>query len=630
MKTQTKIPLHLSAISPDHVEQQASRDFFSNESMLQLPVDLMIQKKLQIGAVDDPLEKEADAMANRVMRMPETNFVQRKCSHCEEEEKIRQKLQPAFIQKKSAAEGETAVPSYVNEQISSTRGSGNKMDGSTASFMESRFSSDFSAVRIHADEGAVQMSRALNAKAFTVGSDIYFNEGEYKPSSSEGKHLLAHELTHTIQQGASGIVRRQPPQSPGHSPITTVYEDEDPLTPEQRAELVRNRQALINRVMEPLARHDSITFLRILRNLTSSDTLTLLNDDTFISRLSHAIGGAALWSAYRIIMSRCEYLDIALRNSELIRRFSLAISFGNGAEVMRLYSVLLPLFTHEPFFRFAVLEQVVDQAFRGNPMHDRVLAFIRARPSGPVDTRNIRDSYDEIHYEMNETTNQYELMYMSGSANYTLYVAGGELRVVVVIRLVDAEHTDQTYYVSDARENTWKEGIERRWNNLFTITNGTQSLRITFYPVFSETNPNQTVRVVRSGHRGSCPSDSRAYQTCWMENGEGDTAAHEFGHMIGNQDEYRMPHSASDVPATSFPSLTGDRRTAALQGSTGDTVPNTEAHSIPGTSGGTWYTSADRIMVGGEGPAQSRHVRGIIRNFNSTLNNGLPEYRLVP
>ena len=66
--------------------------------------------------------------------------------------------------------------------------------------MESGFGADFSDVRIHKDTNAVQMSEELNAHAFTHGSDIYFNQSQYKPETTEGKALLAHELTHTIQQ----------------------------------------------------------------------------------------------------------------------------------------------------------------------------------------------------------------------------------------------------------------------------------------------------------------------------------------------------------------------------------------------------------------------------------------------
>jgi Domain of unknown function (DUF4157) len=167
---------------------------------------LSIQRKLSIGAVDDPLESEADAMADKVMRMPETPFVQRKCAHCEEEEKVQRKSLSAditpFIQTKGG-DGSGTASDTVTQQINATRGSGNSMDRPTQSFMESRFGTDFSNVKIHTGHDAIQMSRELNAQAFTVGSDIYFNSGKYDPSSDSGKHLLAHELTHTIQQSGS-------------------------------------------------------------------------------------------------------------------------------------------------------------------------------------------------------------------------------------------------------------------------------------------------------------------------------------------------------------------------------------------------------------------------------------------
>ena len=71
--------------------------------------------------------------------------------------------------------------------------------------MEASFDSDFSAVRIHTDEEAAELSKALGAQAFTRGNDIYFNQGKFEPTSSTGKHLLAHELTHTQQQRKNGV-----------------------------------------------------------------------------------------------------------------------------------------------------------------------------------------------------------------------------------------------------------------------------------------------------------------------------------------------------------------------------------------------------------------------------------------
>jgi pyrrolidone-carboxylate peptidase len=234
-----------------HVQDELNKDLQQGH-ISYLPV----QRKLSIGAVDDPLEDEADAMADKVMRMPETNFVQRKCSHCEEEdeklqrkpetsfvqrkcshceeedEKVQRKPETNFVQRKCAhcEEEETvnrkaltsfiqrkesarnvATTDAISNQVNSTRGNGSMMDAETKGFMESRFGADFSAVKIHTGNEAAQMSRDIQAKAFTTGNDIYFNEGQYQPGSSGGKHLLAHELTHTIQQtgGIAQKIQRQ-------------------------------------------------------------------------------------------------------------------------------------------------------------------------------------------------------------------------------------------------------------------------------------------------------------------------------------------------------------------------------------------------------------------------------------
>ncbi|PSL43056.1 outer membrane protein OmpA-like peptidoglycan-associated protein [Chitinophaga niastensis] len=165
----------------------------------------MIMPKLSVGAPDDPLEQEADNMADKVMRMPDTSFLQRKCAHCEEEDKVRLKPFIPFIQKKEMS-GERTAGDNVTTQIQATRGNGDKLPGTTRNFFENRFDSDFSDVRIHTASYAVQLSRELNAQAFTVGNDIYFNAGKFSPETNSGKHLLAHELTHTVQQG--GIKRK--------------------------------------------------------------------------------------------------------------------------------------------------------------------------------------------------------------------------------------------------------------------------------------------------------------------------------------------------------------------------------------------------------------------------------------
>ncbi len=179
----------------------------------------VIQKKLKVGDANDVYEAEADRVADEVVGMKDAQLntksskgalVQRKCSACKQEESIQKKtlansITP-IVQRKGAKMGGGVASKSLTQQIDSSKGGGSKMDHATQSFMESRFGTDLSNVSIHTDSKAIQMSQGLNAQAFTVGSDIYFNEGKYNPSSISGKHLLAHELTHTIQQ--KGVQRK--------------------------------------------------------------------------------------------------------------------------------------------------------------------------------------------------------------------------------------------------------------------------------------------------------------------------------------------------------------------------------------------------------------------------------------
>ncbi|MCH2046899.1 MAG: DUF4157 domain-containing protein, partial [Saprospiraceae bacterium] len=177
-----------------------------------------IQTKLNIGASNDSYELEADSIADQVVNMSNVQvqkqtgaLVQRKCSACEQEDKIRKKpisyQITSNIQRSamSDSKGGPATNALIS-RINAKRGRGVTMDSSTKQFMESRFGSDFSDVRIHTGSEAIQMSKDIGAQAFTVGNDIFFNEGKYNTNSTSGKHLLAHELTHTIQQ--RGVQRK--------------------------------------------------------------------------------------------------------------------------------------------------------------------------------------------------------------------------------------------------------------------------------------------------------------------------------------------------------------------------------------------------------------------------------------
>jgi hypothetical protein len=108
----------------------------------------------------------------------------------------------SLLQRKAAHGNESSeAPSIVNEVLRST---GQPLDPSTRAFMEPRFRHDFSNVRVHADSRAAASARAMNALAYTAGSQVVFDAGQYAPETFAGRKLLAHELTHTLQQVPSG------------------------------------------------------------------------------------------------------------------------------------------------------------------------------------------------------------------------------------------------------------------------------------------------------------------------------------------------------------------------------------------------------------------------------------------
>jgi hypothetical protein len=166
-----------------------------------------IQTKLAISEPGDAYEKEADKAAQQVMQATLPNVskltckaVQPKCSQCEDEQTPVQR-----------GAGET--PSFQDNDIGIhevLKSPGQTLQSSVRAFMEHRFGHDFSQVRIHDDPRAGETARRLNAKAFTVGRDVVFGPAQYGPTTTEGTHLLAHELTHFIQQnGGRRLIQRQ-------------------------------------------------------------------------------------------------------------------------------------------------------------------------------------------------------------------------------------------------------------------------------------------------------------------------------------------------------------------------------------------------------------------------------------
>ena len=181
-------------------------NFFASENSPKSFFPPVVQAKLSVNEPGDKYEQQADAMANHAMG---NSVVQRKCADCEKEEKLqRQEITPLHRKENGAT---PAVDGNTESAIHATKGNGASLPGETKTFMEERFGADFGSVKIHTDTQAGKLNQELNARAFTSGSDIYFGEGEFNPQSESGKRLLAHELTHVVQQGdkAGNLLQRE-------------------------------------------------------------------------------------------------------------------------------------------------------------------------------------------------------------------------------------------------------------------------------------------------------------------------------------------------------------------------------------------------------------------------------------
>jgi HEAT repeat protein len=166
----------------------------------------LIQPKLAVGKVDDPLEHQADRMADQVMQNgPDLSLDAADAAPPHVSRKEDAKALPAPQSESSEVDGSVA------SGIRDLSGGGSSLPGPSRAFFESRFGHDFSAVRIHSDSRSASLARSVNARAFTLGRDIVFGAGEYSPETGEGARLLAHELTHVVQQqGSQATLQRQP------------------------------------------------------------------------------------------------------------------------------------------------------------------------------------------------------------------------------------------------------------------------------------------------------------------------------------------------------------------------------------------------------------------------------------
>lgn len=176
---------------------------------------ITLQPKMKIGAVGDRYEQEADRVAHQITRpipssTPNSGPINAQPAQHIQEQDEAQTEEPNTLQLKSlspssiqSGEGGIPVEPALEAAVQHARGQGRSLPTVIREPMEQAFNTNLSQVRVHADTQAHQFNQSLQSRAFTTGHDIFFRRGEYNPGSLQGQKLIAHELTHVMQQ--SGI-----------------------------------------------------------------------------------------------------------------------------------------------------------------------------------------------------------------------------------------------------------------------------------------------------------------------------------------------------------------------------------------------------------------------------------------
>ncbi|MEM9004485.1 MAG: DUF4157 domain-containing protein [Cyanobacteria bacterium P01_F01_bin.86] len=211
--------------------------------MQRSPHQLILQPKLTVGSVGDKYEQEADRVATQVVATinqpqgdvpvqrednPDKDSVQCQSIGSMQRMGIETEARPMRAGAELISAEGGAVSPQLASQIQTARGSGWPLDKGLQYSMGQAMGADFSGVKVHTDTQSAQLNDAIQAKAFTTGSDVFFKQGAYNPSSQDGQALIAHELTHVVQQGGgvhnvqrqkNGVIQRDTNRS--LEPITT-------------------------------------------------------------------------------------------------------------------------------------------------------------------------------------------------------------------------------------------------------------------------------------------------------------------------------------------------------------------------------------------------------------------------
>lgn len=237
-----------------------------------------VQAKMEVSEPEDSSEIEAENVATQVMNSPMP-------TPAEEENTANVQREPSILHRQAESTG-GEMPSDTAAKVDQLGSGGKQLPGEEANFFESRMGSDFSGVNIRADQQAADTAQELNARAFTVGNTIAFNKGEYQPGTGAGRRLLAHELTHVVQQGAAPPVKDQS--------VATSIKRSSQIARIQRAISFDDAKAAIEKACKGWGTDEKAIYHAIRE---CSDRPRLQNDPTVKQLLDDELSGHDRWKA---------------------------------------------------------------------------------------------------------------------------------------------------------------------------------------------------------------------------------------------------------------------------------------------------------------------------------------------
>lgn len=229
--SQSSLRFSGGGVSENNIQSTRENILYLQRTVGNRAVTRLIQRKAKTSQPGDTYEQEADRVAERVLSMPEPSRSQQDSpsgpndgaqiqrfgsgqgaepgrQSLSDEEKWKRPEEETIQAKEKSGQTPEITPK-VETQINNLQGGGEPLSETARAYFEPRFGQDFSDVRVHKDSQAAESAQAINARAYTTGSDVVFGTNEYAPETSQGKRLLAHELTHVVQQ-ASGPVSGTP------------------------------------------------------------------------------------------------------------------------------------------------------------------------------------------------------------------------------------------------------------------------------------------------------------------------------------------------------------------------------------------------------------------------------------